>query len=189
MVKDRRLAARNMARKGNLFNWLTFMLVLHVSVLFLSMFFTMSSSTRGFPLKICHSLFFSTLEKRECLSIFNHFVLYWWLFSLFHRCRLCWLENRRSNVRCRILGKPFFRIAKFHKNFKINRQNTTVFVSYLLGWRHVSAIVGHPHVTKIYNEEKLYSIYFYFPNGRHIDCSSLTYATHKSKTLKLQYRY
>jgi len=30
---------------------------------------------------------------------------------------------------------------------------------------------------------------FYFPNGRYIDCLSLTYATNKSKTLKLQYRY
>ena len=30
---------------------------------------------------------------------------------------------------------------------------------------------------------------FLFPNGRYIDCSSLTYATNKSKTLKLQYRY
>ena len=30
---------------------------------------------------------------------------------------------------------------------------------------------------------------FYFPNGRYIDCSSLTYATNKSETLKLQYRY
>ena len=29
---------------------------------------------------------------------------------------------------------------------------------------------------------------FFFPNGRYIDCSSLTYATNKSKTLKLQYR-
>ena len=28
------------------------------------------------------------------------------------------------------------------------RQNTTVFVSYLLRWRHVSATVGHPQVTK-----------------------------------------
>ena len=37
------------------------------------------------------------------------------------------------------------------------RQNTTVFVSYLLGWRHVLATVGHPQVTKIYNEEKIYS--------------------------------
>ena len=31
--------------------------------------------------------------------------------------------------------------------------------------------------------------FIYFPNGRYIDCSSLTYATNKSKTLKLQYRY
>ena len=38
------------------------------------------------------------------------------------------------------------------------RQNTTVFVSYLLGWQHVSATVGHPQVTKLYNEEKIYSI-------------------------------
>ena len=38
------------------------------------------------------------------------------------------------------------------------RQNTTVFISYLLGWRHISATVGHPQVTKIYNEEKIYSI-------------------------------
>ena len=30
---------------------------------------------------------------------------------------------------------------------------------------------------------------FSLPNGRYIDCSSLTYATNKSKTLKLQYRY
>ena len=30
---------------------------------------------------------------------------------------------------------------------------------------------------------------FHFPNGRYIDCLSLTYATNKSKTLKLQYRY
>ena len=37
-------------------------------------------------------------------------------------------------------------------------QNTTVFVFYLLGWRHVSATVGHPQVTKIYNEENIYSI-------------------------------
>jgi len=34
------------------------------------------------------------------------------------------------------------------------RQNTTV---YLLGL-HVSTIVGHPQVRKIYNEEKIYSI-------------------------------
>jgi len=37
-------------------------------------------------------------------------------------------------------------------------QNTTVFVPYLFGWRHVSATVGHPQVTKIYNQEKIYSI-------------------------------
>jgi len=46
--------------------------------------------------------------------------------------------------------------------FRIRRrcvcQNTTVFVSYLLGWRHVSATVGHPQFTKIYNDEKIYSI-------------------------------
>ena len=30
---------------------------------------------------------------------------------------------------------------------------------------------------------------FYFSNGMYIVCSSLTYATNKSKTLKLQYRY
>ena len=30
---------------------------------------------------------------------------------------------------------------------------------------------------------------FYFPNGRYIDCLSLTYATNKSKTLRLQYTY
>jgi len=29
----------------------------------------------------------------------------------------------------------------------------------------------------------------YFPNGSYIDCLSLTYATNKSKMLKLQYRY
>ena len=40
----------------------------------------------------------------------------------------------------------------------ILRQNTTVFVSVLLGWRHVSATLGHPQVTKMYNEEKLYSV-------------------------------
>ena len=34
---------------------------------------------------------------------------------------------------------------------------TTVFVSYLLGW-HVSATVDHPQVTKMCNEEKLYSV-------------------------------
>ena len=39
------------------------------------------------------------------------------------------------------------------------RQNTTVFVSVLLGWRHVSTTVGHPQVTKIYNGEKLYSVW------------------------------
>ena len=38
------------------------------------------------------------------------------------------------------------------------RQNTTVFVPVLLGLRHVSATVGHPQVTKIYIEEKLYSV-------------------------------
>ena len=38
------------------------------------------------------------------------------------------------------------------------RQNTTVFVSLLLGWRNVSATVGHLRVTKMYNEEKLYSV-------------------------------
>ena len=32
-------------------------------------------------------------------------------------------------------------------------------------------------------------MFFFFPNGRYIDCSSLTYETKKSKTLKLQYRY
>jgi len=31
--------------------------------------------------------------------------------------------------------------------------------------------------------------FIYFPNGRYIDCLSLTYATNKNKTLKLQYRY
>ena len=36
--------------------------------------------------------------------------------------------------------------------------NTTVFVSYLLGLLHVSATVGHLQVTKIYNEDKIYSI-------------------------------
>ena len=38
-------------------------------------------------------------------------------------------------------------------------QNTTVFVSYLLGWRHVSATVGHPQVSKMYNEEKIYVVW------------------------------
>ena len=38
------------------------------------------------------------------------------------------------------------------------RQNTTVFVSVLLGWRHVSATVGHLQVTIMYNEEKLHSV-------------------------------
>jgi len=33
-----------------------------------------------------------------------------------------------------------------------------VFASCLLGWRHVSATVGRPQVTKIYNEEKIYNI-------------------------------
>ena len=37
-------------------------------------------------------------------------------------------------------------------------QNTTVFVSYLLGWRHVSATVRYPQVTKVYNGEEIYSI-------------------------------
>jgi len=37
------------------------------------------------------------------------------------------------------------------------RQNPTVFVFYLLGCRHVLATVGQPQVTKIYNEEKIYS--------------------------------
>ena len=37
-------------------------------------------------------------------------------------------------------------------------KNTIISVSYLLGWRHISATVGHPQVTKIYNEEKVYSI-------------------------------
>ena len=37
-------------------------------------------------------------------------------------------------------------------------QNTAVFVSVLLGWRHVSATVGHTQDTKMYNEEKLYSV-------------------------------
>jgi hypothetical protein len=36
-------------------------------------------------------------------------------------------------------------------------QNRAVFVSYLLGRRHVSVTVGHLHVTKIY-EEKIYRI-------------------------------
>ena len=31
-------------------------------------------------------------------------------------------------------------------------------------------------------------IYFYFPNDRHIDCLSLTYANDKRKTLKLLYK-
>jgi len=30
---------------------------------------------------------------------------------------------------------------------------------------------------------------FFFPSVRYVDCSSLTYATNKSKTLKLQYVY
>ena len=51
---------------------------------------------------------FSTLEKRKFRSIFIYLVLYWWYFSPFHSCRLCWLEDRRSEVRCRILGIPFF---------------------------------------------------------------------------------
>ena len=38
------------------------------------------------------------------------------------------------------------------------RQNTTVLVSYLLRWRHVSATVGHPQVTKFHNEEN-YTVY------------------------------
>jgi len=33
------------------------------------------------------------------------------------------------------------------------RQNTTVFLLYLLGLRHVSATVGHPQVTNIFSEE------------------------------------
>ena len=32
-------------------------------------------------------------------------------------------------------------------------------------------------------------IFFYFPNGRFIDCLSLTYATNKGKMLKLHYKY
>ena len=38
------------------------------------------------------------------------------------------------------------------------RQNTTLFLFYLLGWQHVSATVGHLQVIKMYNEEKIYSI-------------------------------
>ena len=38
-------------------------------------------------------------------------------------------------------------------------------------------------------EKKYWNIYLFFPNGKYIDCLSLTYATNKSKTLKLQYRY
>ena len=30
---------------------------------------------------------------------------------------------------------------------------------------------------------------FYFPNGRYIDCLSLTYATNKGKMIKLHYKY
>ena len=37
-------------------------------------------------------------------------------------------------------------------------QNTTAFACYLLGLRHVSATVGRLQVTKIFNEEKMYSI-------------------------------
>jgi len=32
-------------------------------------------------------------------------------------------------------------------------------------------------------------LFIYFPNGRYIDCLSLTYVTNKSKMLELQYRY
>jgi hypothetical protein len=32
-------------------------------------------------------------------------------------------------------------------------------------------------------------LFFYFPNGRYIDCLSLTYATSKGKMLKLHYKY
>ena len=37
--------------------------------------------------------------------------------------------------------------------------------------------------------EPTLQVWFYFPNGRYIDCLSLPCATNKSKTLKLQYRY
>jgi len=36
---------------------------------------------------------------------------------------------------------------------------------------------------------KVQEDFFFPPNDRYIDCSSLTYVTNKSKTLKLQYRY
>jgi hypothetical protein len=32
-------------------------------------------------------------------------------------------------------------------------------------------------------------LFFYFPNGRYIDCLSSTYETDKGKTLKLHYKY
>jgi hypothetical protein len=109
MLRGRQLTARNLARQGNLFHWLTFM------------FLSFSEHTVNCPhlRETSHwkfvTAFFSTLEKREFRSIFSYLVLYRWQFSLFHRRRLYWLEDRRSNVRCRILGKPFFCIATFHK--------------------------------------------------------------------------
>jgi len=84
----------------------------------------------------------------------------------------CRLRNYHSSLR----GIPERRSSQlqgslhwlWHTYFTINQfselggcwyvWNTTIFVSVLLGWRHVSATVGHPQVTKMYNEEKLYSV-------------------------------
>ena len=56
--------------------------------------------------------------------------------------------------------------------------------------------MGFEPVIPASERPQTYSLYrdavkhiYIFPNGRYIDCSSLTYPTNKSKTLKLQYRY
>jgi len=56
---------------------------------------------------------------------------WWWWWCLDASSPLCFMQIRTGYV----------------------HQNPTVFVSVLLGWRHVSATVGHLQVTKMYIEE------------------------------------
>ena len=73
---------------------------------------------------------------------------------------------RSVNKICRHI-KHLVKIRKKYKRY-CTRRPTCVYV-------HIQAQVAE--------------CFFSPPNGRYIDCSSSTYATNKSKTLKLQYRY
>jgi len=68
-------------------------------------------------------------------------------------------ENMSTKNQAWLQSKKYSRYCTWRLIYKLGSNGyVKTQLSYLLGWRHVSANVGHPQVTKIYNEEKLYSI-------------------------------